>query len=232
GAYVFAEPKKLTPGMEIRCLAAWDNSEKNLANPDPTKSVRWGDQTWEEMMIGYFDVTPAVAAAGKISGSRTAEFLKKLKNGSIAPDEKLSELAKTAFKSDQDLAQFSEALQAFAPQLDRLCWTTVEGDNLVVKKCIQDSAYEQEVGGAGKKVPAKWMKLSTYATAKQPTLHQRLADASGIDLQFMAKAYQSSYHLPIKKDGHSGSINFWSAEKDAFPPELIKALGELVKGME
>ncbi|MGI8980367.1 MAG: redoxin domain-containing protein [Pirellulaceae bacterium] len=230
--YELAEPKQMPAGTRIFCEAWFDNSEGNIANPDPTSTVTWGDQTWEEMMIGYFDATPAVAAAGKISGSRTAEFLKKLKDGSSTPDENLSELAKTAFKSDKDLAEFSEALQAFAPQLDRLCWTTVEGSDLIVKKCVQDSALEKEVGGAGKKVPAKWMKLSTYATAKEPILHQRLEGASGIDLQYMAKAYQSSYHLPIKKDGLSGSINFWSAEKDAFPPELTKALGELVKGME
>ena len=35
---------------------AFDNSEKNLANPDPSQTVYWGDQTHEEMMIGYFDV--------------------------------------------------------------------------------------------------------------------------------------------------------------------------------
>ena len=230
--YVLAEPKQMPAGTRIHCEAWFDNSAENIANPDPKSSVRWGDQTWEEMMIGYFDATPAVAQAAKISGSRTAEFLKKQKESAGKPDEKLAGLAKSAFKSDQDLAKFGEALQAFAPQLDRLCWTTVEGDQLVIKKCIQESAYEKEVGGAGRKVPAKWMKLAGYATAKEPTLHQRLADASGIDLQYMAKAYQSSFHLPIKRDGLTGSINFWSAEKDAFPPELIKVLGELVKGME
>jgi hypothetical protein len=123
-------------------------------------------------------------------------------------------------------------MKTFAPQLDRVCWTTVEGDNLIVKKCVQESEYEKEVGGAGKKVPARWMKLATYAAAKDPTLHQRLDTASGIDLQFMAKAYQSSYHLPLKKNGLTGTVNFWSAEKEAFPPELTKVLGELVKRME
>jgi hypothetical protein len=38
------------------CRATFDNSENNLANPDPTKTVRWGDQSWEEMMLGFFDV--------------------------------------------------------------------------------------------------------------------------------------------------------------------------------
>jgi hypothetical protein len=34
----------------------FDNSARNLANPDPTATVRWGDQSWDEMMLGYFDV--------------------------------------------------------------------------------------------------------------------------------------------------------------------------------
>jgi hypothetical protein len=36
------------------CTAHFDNSEGNPSNPDATKRVFWGDQTWEEMMIGYF----------------------------------------------------------------------------------------------------------------------------------------------------------------------------------
>ena len=38
------------------CDALFDNSPANPANPDSTKAVTWGDQTWEEMMIGYIDV--------------------------------------------------------------------------------------------------------------------------------------------------------------------------------
>ena len=40
----------------IECTAHHDNSANNKFNPDPTKEVRWGDQTWDEMMIGWFDV--------------------------------------------------------------------------------------------------------------------------------------------------------------------------------
>jgi len=35
-------------------IAHYDNSTSNKFNPDPSKDVRWGDQTWEEMMIGFF----------------------------------------------------------------------------------------------------------------------------------------------------------------------------------
>jgi peroxiredoxin len=56
--YRLAEPKLLPKGTKLLCTAHFDNSADNLANPDPTKAVRWGDQTWEEMMIGYFSTLP------------------------------------------------------------------------------------------------------------------------------------------------------------------------------
>ena len=52
--YVLTEPLAISAGSRIACTAAFDNSEANLANPDPSQTVRWGDQTYEEMMIGYF----------------------------------------------------------------------------------------------------------------------------------------------------------------------------------
>jgi len=54
--YELAEPKLLPKGTEIRCAARYDNSAENSANPDPTKPVRFGEQTHEEMMIGFFDI--------------------------------------------------------------------------------------------------------------------------------------------------------------------------------
>ena len=54
--YVLAEPRVLPAGSVIACRAVYDNSEDNPANPDPKSTVHWGDQTWDEMMIGFFDV--------------------------------------------------------------------------------------------------------------------------------------------------------------------------------
>ncbi len=54
--YILAQPKLLPKGTELLCTAVFDNSEENLHNPDSTKEVRWGDQTWEEMMIGWYDI--------------------------------------------------------------------------------------------------------------------------------------------------------------------------------
>jgi hypothetical protein len=55
--YLLKEPLALPKGTRLDCLAHFDNSEKNKYNPDPRKEVRWGDQTWEEMMIGWISYT-------------------------------------------------------------------------------------------------------------------------------------------------------------------------------
>jgi hypothetical protein len=44
----------LPKGTRIECTAHHDNSANNPANPNPNATVRWGDQTWEEMMMGWF----------------------------------------------------------------------------------------------------------------------------------------------------------------------------------
>jgi hypothetical protein len=46
----------LPKGTKIECTAHFDNSPNNPNNPDPSKEVTWGDQSWDEMMIGFFDV--------------------------------------------------------------------------------------------------------------------------------------------------------------------------------
>lgn len=55
--YELAQPKLLPAGTLIECTAHFDNSANNRYNPDPTKEVHFGEQTWEEMMIGFFDVS-------------------------------------------------------------------------------------------------------------------------------------------------------------------------------
>ena len=53
--YLLNNPIELPQGSRIHCVAHYDNSEANPVNPDPSQTVRWGDQTWEEMLIGYFN---------------------------------------------------------------------------------------------------------------------------------------------------------------------------------
>ena len=53
--YQFAEPPTLPRGSRLVYTAWYDNSAVNPANPDPSREVRWGQQTFDEMMLGYVE---------------------------------------------------------------------------------------------------------------------------------------------------------------------------------
>jgi len=57
--YALIEPKPLPAGTAVVCSATYDNSTNNLANPNPNAPVMWGDQTWQEMMVGSMAVSLA-----------------------------------------------------------------------------------------------------------------------------------------------------------------------------
>jgi hypothetical protein len=69
--YHFAEPLRVPKGSRIDVVMHFDNSTANKYNPDPNQTVRWGDQSWEEMSIGWFEYTvpvdpaPAAPTAGQ-----------------------------------------------------------------------------------------------------------------------------------------------------------------------
>jgi hypothetical protein len=63
----------LPKGTRIECTAHFDNSPNNPSNPDPTHDVKWGDQSWEEMMIGWFDLAiEADQKPGDVFGKKKA----------------------------------------------------------------------------------------------------------------------------------------------------------------
>jgi hypothetical protein len=55
-SYRLAKPLPLKAGTRIQAVGWYDNSSKNPHNPNPRASVTWGDQTYEEMMVGFFDI--------------------------------------------------------------------------------------------------------------------------------------------------------------------------------
>jgi hypothetical protein len=82
--YRLAQPLFIPSGSTVLGVAAFDNSADNPANPDPDRDVGFGEQTWDEMMIGYMDVIQATpeeraaweaeqAAAAEAPGSEGAE---------------------------------------------------------------------------------------------------------------------------------------------------------------
>jgi hypothetical protein len=59
--YYLQQPLKLPKGTKIECIATYDNSANNPYNPDPSKDVYWGEQTWEEMLAGFVDFAMPVS---------------------------------------------------------------------------------------------------------------------------------------------------------------------------
>ncbi len=77
--YVYREPLAIERGSRLLASATFDNSPDNPANPDPTATVRWGDQTYEEMMIGYFEYLVPFDPANRVAeGLSAAEIFKAL----------------------------------------------------------------------------------------------------------------------------------------------------------
>lgn len=67
--YYPIKPLAVPKGTRIEAVAHYDNSARNPRNPDPTKEVRFGEQTWDEMMNAFFDFTVDSQKAG---GERAA----------------------------------------------------------------------------------------------------------------------------------------------------------------
>jgi peroxiredoxin len=63
--YDFKEPRFLPAGTEIVFRATFDNSANNPFNPDPSSTISWGEQTWQEMFFGFFRYVEAEAAEGE-----------------------------------------------------------------------------------------------------------------------------------------------------------------------
>lgn len=109
--YRLVEPRRLPAGTRLHCTALFDNSDKNLANPDPSKTVYWGDQSWDEMMLGYYDIMipvdpelltsigPVEAIVGKILAQLDSDQNSRL---SVAEAKPLDLLSRNFERVDQN----------------------------------------------------------------------------------------------------------------------------------
>jgi hypothetical protein len=60
--YELAKPLPVPKGTKILAIAHFDNSANNKANPDPSKTIWWGDQNWDEMQSGFLGMVFDAAA--------------------------------------------------------------------------------------------------------------------------------------------------------------------------
>lgn len=73
--YEFSEPMPLSQIDKLEFTARYDNSAKNPANPDPSQAVTWGDQTWEEMAIAFFEIAVPLQAPEEAEPPRNKQRL-------------------------------------------------------------------------------------------------------------------------------------------------------------
>jgi peroxiredoxin len=229
--YELAEPKYVPRGTKMHCVAHFDNSTDNLANPDANQEVAWGEQTWEEMMFGWFEMALAdqdltqPAAAGSF---RVKEFLSQV--DTVQLDDSLRAMARGALASDKTFERFAWQLFELFPQLDRVCITSVDNDKMRLVMLQERLGLKGALRSRSTVVRAKGQSLAAYAMADKTVVNGEMAGTTGSVMSNMAqKDIRSSMHVPVVIQGLHCTVNFWSSEAEAFPPEAVKLLEPLAR---
>ncbi|REK08969.1 MAG: hypothetical protein DWQ37_19080 [Planctomycetota bacterium] len=207
--YRLAEPKFLPRGTRMDCYAVFDNSEDNLNNPDPTKTIGFGDQTWDEMMIGFFEATPA--HEDRQDPNYEAKQLSRLEQFAVImnatkgePDDNVKVGAYMALKDPEIFGQFGYILRTMVPMVDRVCVTTVkdgtvvellgpssdddddEGEQAVAEEIVETrqkaaggKPLPKPIGAPLQAVEAEGESLAEYVSAAEPIVNSDLREASG-----------------------------------------------------
>ena len=231
--YQLTEPRVLPKGTKMHCVAHFDNSADNKANPDPSKEVSWGEQTWEEMMFGWFEMSFAdqdLTQPATASAMRVKEFMAQV--DTIQVDDQLKSMARGSMKDDKTFERFGWQLFELVPQLDRICITTVDGDKLRLKMLQERLGLKTSLRSRSTVIKAAGQSLADYALGDKTAVNQEMGQTKGSVMMNMArKDILSSMHVPVEVDGHRATVNFWSAEAGAFPPEAVKLLEQIARLM-
>jgi len=255
--YRFVEPKLMPQGTVMSCVAHFDNSPENLNNPDPTKEVTFGDQTFEEMMIGFFELAPASQDLLRDKQpeklTRAEQFGVIMRATKGEPDDNLKAATHMALAGGEWLMRFGQIVSLMAPQVDRVCVSTVEDDQLTQFHGLQppqgrkddddnetDKAAEQK---AKKKrpetfhsplpnMPASGEPLADVIASNEAVVHNDLSQQKGTLFDTMKRrGAKSSLHVPVTVAGKKMAINFWSRDAAAFPPAAVEFLTSIAKAM-
>jgi len=230
--YMLEKPKFVPAGTRMLCLAHFDNSEDNLANPDSDSDVYWGDQTWEEMMIGWFSETTDVDPNEvDPSATRTARFVRESQKRPPRVGRLLSKAAAAAAASSTGIDTFLRRLDHVVPQVDRVDVSTVDQGQLRFLEVAQPPVLDHEAGRTGRRYDADRSTLAASLESSEPIIHAVLAHETATDMMTMARAFSSSMHVPITLDGRPAVVSFWSTESDAFPSVAVKILEDLARRM-
>lgn len=234
--YELREPKFMPKGTVLECVAHFDNSEDNLSNPDPSSSVRFGDQTWEEMMIGFFNMARVRKGPYRNPDqTRTEQFLAMAKAGDITLTSQLAEKARAAVKSDEDFALLWDELAERLPQMDRLDISLADGLSFRFGRIEQGEEIPSTM--KMKQLPGRLtaigpaLGLYQYAIKGETVVNDDPANVKGMEMQFLSRILPSSVHIPLRFEGKPATMNAWSSDSSAFPPEAVAFLEEIAEVM-
>jgi hypothetical protein len=227
--YTLAEPKQVPRGSKLYCVAHFDNSADNYNNPDPTIEVTWGEQTWEEMMFGWFEMALAdqdLTQPATANSLRVKDFLAAI--DTIKLDEQTKTIASEALKNDKNFERFGFQLFELVPQVDRVCVTSVSKGRLRLTMLMERLGLKTSLRSKTTVVRVKGQSLADYALSDKVAVNETMSGTTGSIMAGMAgKDISSSMHVPVMFKGKRSTINFWSAEAGAFPPQAAQLLEEI-----
>jgi peroxiredoxin len=119
-AYREEQPLKFPAGTRIHAIAHFDNSEENLNNPNPKVPVLWGDQTYEEMMIGYFDMAVPKGSQSETGRGFRGRGGRGFGGGGAFNEETLKEMIKHLDANKDGKISRDEVPERLRDQFDRI----------------------------------------------------------------------------------------------------------------
>lgn len=151
--YQFSEPLLVGGRTELRCEGAFDNSVTNPYNPDPKDLVRFGDQTFQEMFIGYYEYSAPVEAWEERFARRErrmaemkAEFDARNPGVSTAPPFTAEELVGTTWKEDDWIFSFQAGGELVVNSFIKGVWK-IENQRAIID--VYGSHFELDILGKG-----------------------------------------------------------------------------------
>ncbi len=150
----------------------------------------------------------------------------------VTLDPALQSAAQNALAGDPAFERFVWQLFDMFPQLDRVCVTSVDKDKLRLVMLQERPGLKSSLRSRSTTIRTAGQSLAAYALADKVVVNDEMGGTTGSVMANMAtKDIRSSMHVPVTLRGLRCTVNFWSAEAYAFPPEAAQLLERIARLM-